>query len=230
MKNKLMLPKGVADLKVLKDFILASGDLYRKLPRVVLARCVSFQEGTRKLEEVHEKSCKFNGGVSFCHRLQRLGYFWPDMSKEAADLQRHWPTCQHQHECEQVCATFLSSDRQTPFLEYFIEGILSQTGREAACLKKLSTRYFVESGILFRKGFHADPLRCLSLSESQIVMKEAHSGECGEHQGKKRLYQLLLTLGYYWLTMKKDTSDFVRACHTCIHLDISSYRVLHKMG
>jgi hypothetical protein len=73
----------------------------------------------------------------------------------------------------------------------------------------------VESGILFRKGFHGDPLRCLSLSESQTVMKEAHSGECGEHQGKKRLYQLLLTLGYYWPTMKKDTVDFVRACNTC---------------
>jgi hypothetical protein len=73
----------------------------------------------------------------------------------------------------------------------------------------------VESGILFRKGFHGDPLRCLSLSKSQIVMKEAHLGECGEHQGKKRLYQLLLTLGYYWPTMKTDTADFVKACHTC---------------
>jgi hypothetical protein len=137
------------------------------------------------------------------------------MSKEAADLQRRCPTCQHQHENEQVCATFLSSDWRTPFLEYFIEGILPRTGKEAARIKKLSTRYFVESGILFRKGFHGDPLRCLSLSESQTVMKEAHSGECGEHQGKKRLYQLLLTLGYYWPTMKRDTADFVKACHTC---------------
>jgi transposase InsO family protein len=53
------------------------------------------------------------------------------------------------------------------------------------------------------------------LAESQTLMKEAHSGECGEHQGKKRLYQLLLTLGYYWPTMKKDTADFVKSCHTC---------------
>ena len=46
-------------------------------------------------------------------------------------------------------------------------------------------------------------------------MKEAHSGECGEHQGKKRLYQLLLTLGYYWPTMKKDIANFVKSCHIC---------------
>jgi hypothetical protein len=73
----------------------------------------------------------------------------------------------------------------------------------------------VEGGILFWKGFHRDPLRCLNLAESQIVMKEAHFEECGEHQGKKRLYQLLLTLGYYWPTMKKDTAHFVKSCHTC---------------
>jgi ribonuclease HI len=215
LKSKLMSPKDVADLKALKDFVLISGDLYRRLPGGILARCVSHQEGTKKLQEVHEKSCELEGGVSLYRRLQRLGYFWPEMSKEAADLQRRCPTCQHQHENEQVCATFLSSDWRTPFLEYFIEGILPRTGKEAARIKKLSTRYFVESGILFRKGFHGDPLRCLSLSESQTVMKEAHSGECGEHQGKKRLYQLLLTLGYYWPTMKRDTADFVKACHTC---------------
>jgi ribonuclease HI len=215
LKSKLMSPKDVADLKALKDFVLISGDLYRRLPGGILARCVSLQEGTKKLQEVHEKSYELEGGVSLYRRLQRLGYFWPEMSKEAADLQRRCPTCQHQHENEQVCATFLSSDWRTPFLEYFIEGILPRTGKEAARIKKLSTRYFVESGILFRKGFHGDPLRCLSLSESQTVMKEAHSGECGEHQGKKRLYQLLLTLGYYWPTMKRDTADFVKACHTC---------------
>ena len=95
LKNKLMSPEGVADLKVLKDFVLISRDLYRRLPGGILARCVSLQEGTKKLQEVHEKSCELEGGVSLCRRLQCLGYFWPDMSKEAADLQRHCPTCQH---------------------------------------------------------------------------------------------------------------------------------------
>uniref|UniRef100_A0A2N9GEY4 Reverse transcriptase n=1 Tax=Fagus sylvatica TaxID=28930 RepID=A0A2N9GEY4_FAGSY len=143
-RTKLMSPEGVADLKMLKDYVLIAGDLYRRLPGGVLARCVNLQEAAKKLTEVHERPAK----------------------------------------------------QQPDF-------------------KKLATRYFVEGGILFRKGFHGDPLRCLSLAESQTVMKEAHSGECGEHQGKKRLYQLLLTLGYYWPTMKKDTADFVKSCHTC---------------
>ena len=49
LKSKLMSPEGVVDLKVLKDFVLISGDLYRRLPEGILARCVSLQEGTRKL-------------------------------------------------------------------------------------------------------------------------------------------------------------------------------------
>uniref|UniRef100_A0A2N9HIL5 RNase H type-1 domain-containing protein n=1 Tax=Fagus sylvatica TaxID=28930 RepID=A0A2N9HIL5_FAGSY len=176
IRAKLMSPEGVADLKVLKDYVLIAGDLYRRLPGGVLARCVSLQEAAKKLTEVHERCCELRDGVSLYRRLQRLGYFWPSMGKEAAGLQEQCSSCQHQHD------------------------------QAATRLKKLATRYFVEGGILFRKGFHGDPLRCLSLAESQIVMKEAHSGECGEHQGKKRLYQLLLTLGYYWPTMKKGHS------------------------
>uniref|UniRef100_A0A2N9FFG8 Integrase catalytic domain-containing protein n=1 Tax=Fagus sylvatica TaxID=28930 RepID=A0A2N9FFG8_FAGSY len=182
IKAKLMSPEGVTDLKTLKDYVLIAGDLYRRLPGGVLARCVSLQEAAKKLTEVHERSYEFRDGVSLYRRLQRLGYFWPNMSKEAANLQEQCSFCQHQNESDQVYVTFISSDWRTPFLEYLIENVLLQTSKAVIRLKKLATRYFMEGGILFRKGFHGDPLRCLSLAESQTVMKEAHSGECGEHQ------------------------------------------------
>jgi ribonuclease HI len=98
IKAKLMSLEGVADLKTLKDYVLIAGDLYRRLPGGVLARCVSLQEAARKLTEVHEKSCEFGNGVSLYRRLQLLGYFWLDMSKEAASLQEQCSFCQHQHE------------------------------------------------------------------------------------------------------------------------------------
>uniref|UniRef100_A0A2N9GKK5 Integrase catalytic domain-containing protein n=1 Tax=Fagus sylvatica TaxID=28930 RepID=A0A2N9GKK5_FAGSY len=204
-----------ANFKEIKDYTLISGELYRRLPGGVLARCISIQEAKRKLIEVHEKTCEAERGISLYRRLQRLGYYWPNMSREAADLQNQCQTCQLQHDKEEVYATFVSIDWRVPFLEYFLEGILPQTHKEVYRLKRLASRYFVEGGTLFRKGYHGEPLWCLSLSESQMVLKEAHAGECGEHQGKKRLYQLLLTLGYYWPTMKKDAADFVKTCHTC---------------
>uniref|UniRef100_A0A2N9EQI3 Uncharacterized protein n=1 Tax=Fagus sylvatica TaxID=28930 RepID=A0A2N9EQI3_FAGSY len=133
IRAKLVSPEGVADLKMLKDYVLIAGDLYRRLPGGVLARCVNLQEAAKKLTEVHERCCELRDG----------------------------------HESDQIYATFVSSDWRTPFLEYLIENILPQTSQAAIRLKKLATRYFVEGGILFRKGFHGDPLRCLSLAESQ---------------------------------------------------------------
>ena len=87
IRAKLMSPEGAADLKTLKDYVLIAGDLYRRLPGGVLARYINLQEVAKKLTEVHEKSCEFKDGISLYHRLQRLGYFWPDMSKEVASLQ-----------------------------------------------------------------------------------------------------------------------------------------------
>jgi ribonuclease HI len=215
IKAKLISPTVTADLKEIKDYTLISGDLYRRLPGGVLARCISLKEAKERLPEVHEKTCGDGGAISLYRRLQRLGYFWPNMSVEAAGIQSQCPTCQFHYNNEEVCATFVSADWRTPFLEYLLERILPSNPKDAYRLKRLALRYFVEGGTLFRKGFHGEPLRCLSLSESQMVMKETHAGECGEHQGKKRLYQCLLTLGYYWPTMKKDAADFVKTCHTC---------------
>ena len=38
IKAKLMSPEGAADLNMLKDYVLIAGDLYRRLPRGVLAQ------------------------------------------------------------------------------------------------------------------------------------------------------------------------------------------------
>ena len=61
--------EGVADLKTLKDYVLIAGDVYRRLPGGVLARCVSLQEAAKKLTEVHKKSYEFRDGVSLYCRL-----------------------------------------------------------------------------------------------------------------------------------------------------------------
>ena len=82
-----MFPVVAADLREIKDYTLISGDLYRRLPEGVLARCISIEEAKEKLLEVHEKTCGDGGAISLYRRLQRLGYFWPNMSAEAAEIQ-----------------------------------------------------------------------------------------------------------------------------------------------
>ena len=85
---------------------------------------------------------------------------------------------------------------------------------------------------LFKKGYDGDPSRCLGPEETKVMIKEVHSGECGEHQGKKKLYRCLLQMGHYWPTMKKDIVEFVKKCHSChvqanlIHIHLQN---LHSM-
>ena len=39
-----MKGEGVAELKVLKDYALVRGELYRRMPGGVLSRCVGYEE------------------------------------------------------------------------------------------------------------------------------------------------------------------------------------------
>ena len=74
--KEALLSLGEKDhLKILKDYALMAGELYKKLPRGVLARCLSPGESIKQLKEVYEKSCGFSGSVSLYRRLQRLGYY-----------------------------------------------------------------------------------------------------------------------------------------------------------
>ena len=93
---------------------------------------------------------------------------------------------------EESYAIFTSEDWRSPFVQYLIEAILPQKHSEKYKLKRLVVRYFLREGILFKKGYDGDPLRCLGLKEVREMIKEVHTGECGEHQGKKKLYRCML--------------------------------------
>ena len=181
IKNALLSPDKKDHLKILKDYALMAGELYKKYPGGVLARCLSPGESTKRLKEVHEKSCGPNSSVNLYRHLQQLGYYWPKMSKQVAIVQEQCTNCQNAFNRMKSCAVLTASDWRVPFLEYLIESILPNDHEEAYLLKRLVTRYFVEGGILFRKGFNWEPLRCLGTPKAQPVMQKVHVGECGDH-------------------------------------------------
>jgi len=47
------------------------------------------------------------------------------------------------------------------------------------------------------------------------MLKEVDSVECEEHQGRKKLYQHILLMGYYWPSINRDATEFVKTCHRC---------------
>ena len=82
-------------------------------------------------------------------------------------------------------------------MECLAQGILPTDWTLANQLKKLVVRYFLQNGILFKRGYSGDPLRCLGPREAREVVREVHSGDCGSHLGKRKLYKQLLLLEYF---------------------------------
>ena len=132
----------------------------------MLARCVNLEEVAKRLSEVHERTCYTENEIPLYRRLQRLGYFWPDMKTQASEVQSHCPTSQHMFDRAKSYAIFQMTNWRTPFLEFILEGVLLTDRKKAYYLKKLARRFFVEKGILFRKGYNSEPLRCLGLTKS----------------------------------------------------------------
>ena len=114
------------------------------------------------------------------------------MGKDADRVQIQCETCQLAADREESYVVFINEDWRSPFIQYLTEDILPQKHSKRYKLKRLATHYFLHNTVLFKKGYDGDPLRCLGLEEAKEMIKEVHSGECGELQGKKKLYRCLL--------------------------------------
>ena len=187
----------MAELKALKDYTLVKGELYHRMSGRILSRCVGQEKAQRKLREVHDRTCRFCGEVSLYCRLQKAGFYWPSMGKDVDQVRTQCEVCQLIVNKEESYAIFTREDWRNPFMQYLAKGILPQKHSERNKLKRLAVRYFLHKGFLLKKGYDGDPLRCLGPEEVGKMIKEIHTRECGEHQGKKKLYRCLLQMGYY---------------------------------
>jgi len=73
-------------IKELRDYTLIEGELYRRLSGGILSRCINEKEGKLRLEELHSQACGVVEKISLYRRMQRLGYYWLSMNKEAVTI------------------------------------------------------------------------------------------------------------------------------------------------
>ncbi|XP_021827276.1 uncharacterized protein LOC110767920 [Prunus avium] len=222
IQEELVSLRKEGSIKKLKEYVVILGELYRRLPSGILARCIGKTEAQKRLLEVHDISCGLDPIISLYRRLQRKGYYWPEMKKQASEVQASCPKCSTMPSVDEAFTISFAEDWRAPYLAFFIDGSIPTNTKDAGKLKRTAKRYFIDGSILYRKGFNGELLKCLGEPEAQEVMQEIHAGECGEHQGRKRLYRQLLSSGYYWPTMKNDAHNLVKKCHTCqIHANLS---------
>ncbi|XP_022843425.1 uncharacterized protein LOC111366981 [Olea europaea var. sylvestris] len=102
-----------------------------------------------------------------------------------------------------------------PIVEYISNGNLPPDPRIARSIRAKVARYCIIRGVLFRRCFTLPYLRCLKPFESLQALTEVHEGICGNHQGARALTYKLTRYGYYWPTIKKDTTEYAKRCDKC---------------
>jgi len=113
-------------------------------------------------------------------------------------------------------------DWRFSFIDYALHGLLPDNPKEAASIRRRSLRFYYDPTLktFYRRSYDGVLLRCLSNSEAQEVLKEAHGGICRAHQPSLKLKDRLQRLGYYWPTMIADAIQYVRRYKACqIHAD-----------
>lgn len=147
---------------------------------------------------MHSRTYGYYREANLYRRLQRAGFYWPTISKEADQIQSQCEACQLPKDREESYVVFAKEDWGNPFIEYLASRTLPQKHKSRYKLKRSATCYFLHVGIQSRKGFGGDPLRCLGPKEAKEKLKEVYSRECREHQGRKKLYRYILQIGWYY--------------------------------
>ncbi|XP_062100796.1 uncharacterized protein LOC133806720 [Humulus lupulus] len=123
----------------------------------------------------------------------------------------HWPAVWKDEE-EQVSDISNNRTWMTPIVEYLEQDILPEDKNKARRVKAQSARFTIIRGKLYKRSFSGPYLKCINPVEAKYVLAELHEGECGNHFGGRSLAHRALTQGYYWPTMRADSSDYARRC------------------
>ncbi|RDX73439.1 hypothetical protein CR513_46952, partial [Mucuna pruriens] len=78
-------------------------------------------------------------------------------------------------------------------------------------LRRKATKYALISQQWYRRGLSYPYLKCIDLDEDKYAMREIHEGVCRTHIGGHALACKIARDGYYWSTLKRDCTEFVKS-------------------
>ncbi|XP_074289375.1 uncharacterized protein LOC141614529 [Silene latifolia] len=76
-------------------------------------------------------------------------------------------------------------------------------------------RYFWDDPYLFRECADGIYRRCIQESEVYAILSHCHSFSYGGHHGPSRTFAKVMQSGFFWPTILKDATTFVRSCDAC---------------
>ena len=139
-------------MTTLKHFIFIHNTLYFKGAGGILSRCISNDEAGRKLQEFHDIWCSEDGPPLY-RRIQRAGYYWPSMAKDASQLQVSCLSCLlmlDEAECKFVAST---RDWRRSYMNFLKNNVLPTDSRDAKMIKRKVKKYILQGDELYRISF-----------------------------------------------------------------------------
>ncbi|CAL8169328.1 unnamed protein product [Prunus armeniaca] len=103
----------------------------------------------------------------------------------------------------------------SPIYVFLTTGTLPTDKSQARKLRYRSARYTVINDGLYKRGYTTPYLKCLTKEQGDYILREVHSGICGDHSGSRSLAHKVFRQGYFWPTLHQDANTLVRRCDKC---------------
>ncbi|KAL5580502.1 hypothetical protein UlMin_012944 [Ulmus minor] len=152
---------------------------------------------------------------SHADALANLGSSIPITESQTIPLlYLQWPAVWKDPPAE-VTTIDASDSWMIPIVRYLTSDELPEDRNEARRLRAKAARFTIHDGKLLKRSFSGPYLRCVTPVEARHILSELHDGECGNHSGGRSLANRALTAGYYWPTMRSDSTSHVKRCDSC---------------
>ncbi|CAL9002342.1 unnamed protein product, partial [Prunus brigantina] len=115
----------------------------------------------------------------------------------------------------EVCTVRYENTWMSPIYAFLTDGTLPTDKSQAGKLRYRSARYTIINDVLYKRGYTTPYLKCLTREQGDYILREVHSGVCGDHSGSRSLAHKVFRQGYFWLTLHQDASMLVKKCDKC---------------
>ena len=133
-----------------------------------------------------------------------------EAEKEEAELKENFPD-------EQLFKVSFQIPWYADIVNYLACGVVPQefSYQQKRKLRTDSRYYIWDDPLLFKKGADMIIRRCVPESEQGKILNECHASPYGGHFSGERTAHKILKSGFYWPTLFRDCTEWVKLCDRC---------------
>ena len=100
---------------------------------------------------------------------------------------------------------------------------------EAARITRRSKGFVLVGDNLYKRSTSGILMKCVTLEEGKVILREIHEGVCGNHAASRTLIGKAYRSGFFWPIVVSDAEDLVRRCLGCHFFGKKTHVLAHNM-